>query len=414
MESRFGYDFNQVRVHVDSQAADSARAVNALAYTVGHDIVFDAGQYAPHSRAGQRLLVHELAHIVQNNAPAGSLQKIEISDPDAPAEREAEIASERFARHQQIQLVHRGTARLARQQNKEQTENPSGKPKAATDVTTSQTGPSAAAQTASGSASYTLPSCNRIPVKSWIPDPTAQRGGKLFGLTTIAATASGVVGTVPEFRVEPAPGGKGVKVKPTSTAMQPIEMRFLAPGQYPDTASHQWQCDADVDQGCMPGEFVKPQIVWDVTQDGSNRLAEGEEEHCMDWQAAFYLTFGRIAELINVLANSGRAFPNEAAARAELQKTVKLQESDWKKYFACLGEGMQSARDRQKWHTPLEPINKTVRKRMKLEFGSGRQTVAKVPVILPQVKTGTKWVHSVWDVLQNAAAGCNAKIPWKP
>src|SRR5512143_3885772 len=54
MESRFGYDFSGVRVHTDSRAPESARAVNALAYTVGSEVVFGAGQYAPASGEGRR------------------------------------------------------------------------------------------------------------------------------------------------------------------------------------------------------------------------------------------------------------------------------------------------------------------------------------------------------------------------
>jgi hypothetical protein len=64
-EPRFGADFGAVRIHTDSQAAASARAVNALAYTVGNHVVFDTGRYAPHSWAGKRLLAHELAHTLQ-------------------------------------------------------------------------------------------------------------------------------------------------------------------------------------------------------------------------------------------------------------------------------------------------------------------------------------------------------------
>jgi hypothetical protein len=64
-EPRFGHDFSRVRVHADAKAADSARAVSAQAYTVGHNVVFSAGQYAPGTRAGRRLLAHELAHVVQ-------------------------------------------------------------------------------------------------------------------------------------------------------------------------------------------------------------------------------------------------------------------------------------------------------------------------------------------------------------
>ena len=70
MEPRLGYDFSGVRVHADARAAESARAVNALAYTVGRDVVFGAGQYAPHTALGERLVAHELTHVVQQGGPA--------------------------------------------------------------------------------------------------------------------------------------------------------------------------------------------------------------------------------------------------------------------------------------------------------------------------------------------------------
>jgi hypothetical protein len=65
MEPRFGRDFSQVRVHTDAAAAASARAVNARAYTVGHHVAFDSGEYSPASHAGRHLLAHELSHVVQ-------------------------------------------------------------------------------------------------------------------------------------------------------------------------------------------------------------------------------------------------------------------------------------------------------------------------------------------------------------
>jgi hypothetical protein len=88
MEPRFGHDFSRVRVHTDARAAESARAVNAHAYTVGQDIVFGSGQYAPDTTAGQRLLTHELTHTLQQDGgpePAPG--------PDSSAEREADRAS---------------------------------------------------------------------------------------------------------------------------------------------------------------------------------------------------------------------------------------------------------------------------------------------------------------------------------
>ena len=70
MEPRFGHDFSGVRVHTDGRAAASARDVNANAYAVGHNIVFGAGQFAPTTYEGRRLLAHELAHVVQHT-PSG-------------------------------------------------------------------------------------------------------------------------------------------------------------------------------------------------------------------------------------------------------------------------------------------------------------------------------------------------------
>lgn len=64
-EPRFGHDFGRVRVHVDERAAQSARSVQAAAYTVGQDVVFGASQYAPYDSKGRRLLAHELAHTIQ-------------------------------------------------------------------------------------------------------------------------------------------------------------------------------------------------------------------------------------------------------------------------------------------------------------------------------------------------------------
>ena len=67
-EPRFGHDFSRVRVHSDAGAAQSARDINARAYTVGNNIVFGAGRFAPGAAAGRQLLAHELAHVVQNTA----------------------------------------------------------------------------------------------------------------------------------------------------------------------------------------------------------------------------------------------------------------------------------------------------------------------------------------------------------
>ncbi|MGB8510857.1 MAG: DUF4157 domain-containing protein, partial [Pyrinomonadaceae bacterium] len=64
-EPRFGHDFSGVRVHTGGEAAESAQAVNALAFTMGTNIIFGPGQYAPGTESGKSLLAHELTHVVQ-------------------------------------------------------------------------------------------------------------------------------------------------------------------------------------------------------------------------------------------------------------------------------------------------------------------------------------------------------------
>jgi Domain of unknown function (DUF4157) len=73
-EPRFGHSFGRVRIHTDRKATESARSVNALAYTVGRDVVMAEGAYAPGSASGRRLLAHELTHVIQqgNAQPTGA------------------------------------------------------------------------------------------------------------------------------------------------------------------------------------------------------------------------------------------------------------------------------------------------------------------------------------------------------
>jgi hypothetical protein len=93
-EPRFGHDFSRVRVHADAQASESARSINALAYTVGTDIVFGAGEQPWGKIRGNRLLAHELTHVVQQRGGQGGSLALE---PRIAAEREAETVGENIS-----------------------------------------------------------------------------------------------------------------------------------------------------------------------------------------------------------------------------------------------------------------------------------------------------------------------------
>lgn len=95
MESRFGRDFSQTRVHYGARAAESAKQVNARAYTVGRDVVFAAGQYAPQTRHGLGLIAHELAHVIQQGGSESSAntsgvvqRQLDEPMPDVPDPRD--------------------------------------------------------------------------------------------------------------------------------------------------------------------------------------------------------------------------------------------------------------------------------------------------------------------------------------
>ena len=99
MESRLGADFSDVRVHTDGKATESARSVQAHAYTVGNDVVFQSDKYAPESDSGKRMLAHELTHVVQQRSgpvdgtpAAGGIQ---VSHPSDRFEQAAESSADR-------------------------------------------------------------------------------------------------------------------------------------------------------------------------------------------------------------------------------------------------------------------------------------------------------------------------------
>ena len=99
MEGRLGADFSDVRVHTDSAADSSARSVQAHAYTVGSNIVFQRDRYDPGSSAGQTLLAHELTHVVQQRSgPVDGTSAgggVQVSDPSDRFEQAAAANADR-------------------------------------------------------------------------------------------------------------------------------------------------------------------------------------------------------------------------------------------------------------------------------------------------------------------------------
>jgi Domain of unknown function (DUF4157) len=103
MEDRFGADFGHVRIHTDSAAAASAEGMAANAFTLGSHIVLGAGRYAPGTQRGDRLLAHELTHVVQQSQPNAA-----GSPAQAEAEASASASGVVSGQHVQVQTAGAG------------------------------------------------------------------------------------------------------------------------------------------------------------------------------------------------------------------------------------------------------------------------------------------------------------------
>ena len=114
MEQRFGYDFSRVRVHSGAAAEQSAREVNAHAYTVARNVVFGAGQFAPETHEGRRLLAHELTHVVQQSSGVVAIQQKPADDkrPENDVEaarRRGRLIAKRIRVHTRVSKEVRAT-----------------------------------------------------------------------------------------------------------------------------------------------------------------------------------------------------------------------------------------------------------------------------------------------------------------
>jgi len=169
MEPRLSHDFSQVRVHADAQADESARSVGALAYTVGRDLVFGAGQYAPQTESGKRLIAHELTHVVQQNSfgrPA--IQNLEVGGASTPAEAEAERVADGIFSSQRPMSLAGSSAGMLQRACSSDPQCATGMPRSLRwAVTTAQGAPAQQAKTSKRQAL-----CSKVP-----PDPACTADG---------------------------------------------------------------------------------------------------------------------------------------------------------------------------------------------------------------------------------------------
>jgi hypothetical protein len=160
-----------------------------------------------------------------------------------------------------------------------------------------------------------------------------------FGLTSLDPNAV----TYPEFITEKTIGG--VRIKPTMASLPTIPSVFTGSGNFFEgerTVTKQNPSDCDT---------KKYPIRWTISDQGAAKIAEGEQEHCGDFQHAFDISLKRYAEAINALAATSKVFINDADAKAKVVKAVGASPENWRSIFICLA-GKTRMRDPH-WHKPI-------------------------------------------------------------
>ncbi|MEO5561688.1 MAG: DUF4157 domain-containing protein [Dokdonella sp.] len=361
MGRRFAHDFSNVRLHTHAHAADSAAAVGARAYTVGSDVVFADGEYAPQTAAGRRLIAHELAHVVQqhgthaSNARAG----IAIGPANDPLEQEAEAAAQRAIAGADPGIagtsLSGGLSRLARApllqrepgpDNKKKEEAPLARvpyrDKPATpahEKLSQEDGVEKGPQLVT--ASVARPTCapKGMARKDYLAQPHTSTDD--FGLTRFAGQVRMALKT---RKVK-----GGVALEPLQVALPPITSVFTTT----DTFIEGTGIFLSQDHADCPD--AKPPLQWRIFPGGAAKIREGETEHCDDLQYAYDVTFGWYGEVVDGLIAKGTTFPNEPAAFKHLKKLTGEDPTSWPAVFACLIHKTE-LRDGKKfsngWHTP--------------------------------------------------------------
>src|SRR5262245_13618631 len=361
MEPRFGHDFSRVRVHFDSRAAASARDVDALAYTVGRDIVFGEGQFAPYTDSGRRLLAHELAHTIQQHAAAeqpvtGDLGAGGSRDPHE-LEAEAVAASVLEARsgasreRPALRSVRTDTRPILQRQPRPDPKIP--------DIEPVSPLPKKEEGVAPGQTTKVVEAVCKPP--SDIPLPCRPKGVSVdeflklgppsdaLGFTKIDAGAQIVP---PEVLTQPAAGGKGVVIQKTEAKPVPCTSSHPKAGRIWRTIS----IDASNPRQRSLGEQCGRTYLEEfrITGDGEKKLAEVELEHCTDFKHAFDISLGCYAAIINNLAKTKKVFSSQQAAVDAVAASAGRKPDTWAQRYIALIE-LTAERDRRQWHTAVEP-----------------------------------------------------------
>ncbi|HEX8116015.1 MAG TPA: DUF4157 domain-containing protein, partial [Pyrinomonadaceae bacterium] len=343
MESKLGHDFSRVRVHTDARAAESARAVNALAYTVGRDVVFAAGRYAPGTREGRKLLAHELAHTVQQGRdmrPAG--QDFGISTPGDPAELEADRAAALAGAPVALRPV--AAPMLARQPVPPFIPVPPPLPTPRPEVKQDkkedfgEVGLSEKRGHRDSTWGWGAPETNNVyqecknvamarprflafmaSLPSSANRPQGRQTDKPQEITlgiTEASPADAKPPTIDVTQVQRGTKPPVYKLNPTHAEMPPIRSAYTQAGSFVEgkVSISDPECSwKRIELNAQTGEAKAP-ITWNIRKGGEILILLAEREHCDDIRHAFDITLGLYAGAINNEAAADREYSSKESA----------------------------------------------------------------------------------------------------
>jgi hypothetical protein len=351
-EPRFGHDFSQVRVHTDARASDSARAVDALAYTLGRDIVFAHGHFTPRTVSGQRLLAHELAHMIQQSVAAPQVVPgdLRVGQPNDPLEHEAEkistsLLSARVGVEKPFGASGRGEGQpiLRRQPKPAQQTDPlrTMPPKEERDVTTR----TPAQPVCQPPSNIPIP-CRPKPLsngeflKTGAPD-------KAFGVTIIE---KGATITPPAVLTKPAGKDKGVRLQQTKATPVPCQSFYTKTGHF----SRKVSIDPnDPKEASLAGLCGSSYVgKFNLVKEGEKKVIDAEMEHCRDYKHAFDISLGCYANVVNDIAQKKTIFTSHEDAVDAVTKRVGRKPDTWTEHYLGLLD-KSAVRDTNKWHTAI-------------------------------------------------------------
>lgn len=344
MEPRFGHDFGYVRVHADSQAAQSAQAVGASAYAVGRDIVFAHDQFAPHSVSGQHLLAHELAHTIQQSGGASAGDELCVGPQNDPFEREAErisssvlTTSAAIPPQKHVTAPSLATGLALQRQPKGENRDPKTPNIESTLKKKEEFIP---VSICSSSSDAKIP-CTPVALPN--ADFLAKGGPRdALGFTKALPEKS----RPPEILTQEVGKDHTVILKPTKAVQISCES-FITKAGKPFTRSTDFDKDHPNFDQCG-GKFDR---LFVVTSDGEKRLAEAEMEHCRDFKYAYDVSLGCYETVINEFAKKKTQFPSAKDAEDAVVNRVGQKPALWMPHYADLFEKTK-IRDTNKWHEP--------------------------------------------------------------